>query len=104
MHELLNEMNPEDIQEQMEQMDVGQEALEKELDRALEQFKQLEWEVKMEEVVKELKKLAEKQEDLALESKKGEKSSEELKKEQEELNQGFKDARKDLEILRKKNE
>jgi len=104
MHELLNEMNPEDIQEQMEQMDVGQEALEKELDRALEQFKQLEWEVKMEEVVEELKKLAEKQEDLALESEKGEKSSEELKKEQEELNQGFKDVRKDLEDLRKKNE
>ena len=103
MQELMDEMNPEDLQEQMDQMEVGQDALEKELDRALEQFKQLEWEVQMEEAVDDLKKLAEKQRDLASESEKGEKSSEELQKEQEKLNDEFKDVQKNLEDLRKKN-
>ena len=46
MQEMLQDLSPEELQEQLDQMDVGQEALEKELDRALEQFKQLEWEVK----------------------------------------------------------
>ena len=104
MQELMKEMNPDDLQEQMDHMDVGQEALEKELDRALEQFKQLEWEIKMEEVVDELKKLEEKQRDLASKTEAGEKTSEELKKEQNKLNEEFEDLQKDLEDLRKKND
>ena len=54
MQRLMDEMDPEaleQIQEQLENMQVDQESLEKELDRALEQFKQLEYEVKMEEAI-----------------------------------------------------
>ena len=62
MQRLMDEMDPEagQIQEQLENMQVDQESL-KELDRALEQFKQLEYEVKMEEAIEDLKELAEKQ-------------------------------------------
>ena len=104
MQELMNEMDPDELQEQMDQMEVGQDALEKELDRALEQFKQLEWEIKMEAVVGDLKELAEKQKHLASESKESEKSAEELQKEQEKLNEEFEDLQKDLKDLRKKND
>ena len=104
MQELLDDMNPDDLREQIDQMDVGQDALEKELDRALEQFKQLEWEVKMEEAISDLEKLAEKQQKLSEESKEGSKSSEELLKEQEKLNEEFQKVQEELKDIKKKNE
>lgn len=103
MQEMLDDMDPEEIQEQLDQMDVGQDALEKELDRALEQFKQMEWEIKMEETVEKLKELAEKQGDLASETERGEKNKEELQKEQDELNKEFEEIQKELKELEKEN-
>jgi uncharacterized protein YaaN involved in tellurite resistance len=58
MQKLMEEMDPEmmeEMQEQLESMEVDQESLEKELDRALEQFKQLEYEVNLEEALDDLK-------------------------------------------------
>ena len=46
----------EKIEEQLDQMDLDQEALEQELDRALEQFKQLQWEQQMEDAISDLEK------------------------------------------------
>ena len=60
--EQLEEGDKEQIEEQLDQMDLDQESLEQELDRALEQFKQLQWEQKMEEAISDLEKLAEEQE------------------------------------------
>ena len=76
----MEDMNPDELQKQLDKMDVGQDALEKELDRALEQFKQLEWEVKMEELVEELRDLAEKQDDLAKKTEGEELPGDQLKK------------------------
>lgn len=104
MQELLDEMNPEELQQQLDQMDVGQDALEKELDRALEQFKQLEWEIKMEETIDKLEELAKKQKGLASETENKEKSPEELKEEQDKLNKEFEDIQKDLRELKKENQ
>lgn len=104
MQELLEEMDPEQLQKQLDQMDVGQDALEKELDRALEQFKQLEWEIKMEETISKLEELAEKQRDLASETENKEKSTEELKKQQDQINKEFEDVQKDLQELKKENQ
>jgi hypothetical protein len=104
MRELMNEMDPDEIQEHLDQMDVSQDALEKELDRALEQFKQLEWEAKMEETIDALNDLAEKQEELAEESENQSKTDEDLLKEQEELNRDFEEVQKDLKELEKMNE
>ncbi|MGB1122004.1 MAG: DUF4175 family protein, partial [Flavobacteriales bacterium] len=84
MQRLMDEMDPEaleQIQEQLENMQVDQESLEKELDRALEQFKQLEYEVNMEEAIEDLKELAEKQEELAEKTKNEESPSDSLKAE-----------------------
>ena len=63
MQKMMEELNKEELQEQIEQMNMSNEDLEKELDRALEQFKQLEWEMKMEDTIDEQKDLAKHQEE-----------------------------------------
>ena len=104
MEELMQEMDPEKMQEQLNEMELNHDAMEKELDRALEQFRQLEWETKMDEAIEDLKKLAEEQERLAEETDLGLMDPEELKAKQDSLNQAFDDLRKDLDQLEKDNQ
>jgi len=87
--EQLEEGDKEKIEEQLQKMDLDQEALEQELDRALEQFKQLQWEQKMEEVISDLEKLAEEQEALAEKTAEQEAPQEEMKARQDSLDQEF---------------
>lgn len=93
---LMNELNKEDIQDQLKKMDLSNEDLKKELDRALEQFKQLEWEKKMEQNIEKLKELSEKQEQLSKEAEKKETDPEKLKEEQERLNKEFEKLRDEI--------
>ena len=105
--EQLEEGDKEQIEEQLDQMDLDQESLEQELDRALEQFKQLQWEQKMEEAISDLEKLAEEQEALAEETDQGETPEEELAAKQDSLNKEFdkvKEALDDAEKLNKELE
>ncbi|NNE56106.1 MAG: DUF4175 domain-containing protein, partial [Flavobacteriales bacterium] len=104
LERLMEELDMDEIQEQIEQMDMSTEDMEKELDRVLEQFKQLEFEQKMEEAVEELEKLAEEQEKLAEESKDKEADPEELKEKQDELNEKFEEWEKEMEDIEKLNE
>ena len=104
MEELMQEMDPEKMQEQLNEMELNHDAMEKELDRALEQFRQLEWETKMDEAIEDLKKLAEEQKMLAEETDLGLMDPEELKAKQDSLNQAFEELRKDLDQLEKDNQ
>ena len=104
MEELMEEMDPEKMQEQLNEMELNHDAMEKELDRALEQFRQLEWETKMNEAIEDLKKLAEEQKMLAEETDLGLMDPEELKAKQDSLNQAFDTLRKDLDQLEKDNQ
>lgn len=106
MQKLLEEMEPDldQIQEQLESLQVDQESLEKELDRALEQFKQMEWEVGMEEALDDLTELAEKQLELAEETRNEQAPTEELKTRQDSLNQAFDELTERLENLEQKND
>jgi len=103
LEKMMEELNKEDIQEKLKEMEMSPEDLEKELDRALEQFKQMEVEQKIEDSIEKLKELAEKQEELSKESEEGKKESEELKKEQEELNKEFDQLKEDMKELDKLN-
>jgi hypothetical protein len=103
MEELMQEMDPEKLQEQLNEMELNHDAMEKELDRALEQFRQLEWETKMDEAVEDLKKLAEEQRKLAEETEFGLRDPEDLKATQDSLNQAFEELRKELDQLEKDN-
>lgn len=104
LQRLMEELNKEDLQDQLEKMDLSNEDLEKELDRALEQFRQLEWEQKMEKAIEDLKKLGEKQEELGEKTEKKDTTPEELKKEQEALNKEFEDLKKELDQIEELNE
>ena len=107
MQRLMDQLDPESleqIQEQLQNMQVDQESLEKELDRALEQFKQLEYEVKMEEAIEDLNELAEKQAELAEQTRNEEEPNDRLKAEQDSLNQAFEEIQKRLDELDKANE
>ncbi len=104
MEELMQEMDPEKMQEQLNEMELNHDAMEKELDRALEQFRQLEWETKMDEAIDDLKKLADAQKMLAEETDLGLMTPEELKAKQDSLNQAFEGLRKDLDQLEKDNQ
>jgi hypothetical protein len=104
MQRLMEELNKEEIQKELDKMDLNNEDLEKELDRALEQFKQLEFEQKMEKTIDKLEKLAKEQEKLANESEKKEANSEDLKTKQDSLNKEFEELQKEMDELEKLNE
>lgn len=104
MQRLMEELNKDEIQKELDKMDLSNEDLEKELDRALEQFKQLEFEQKMEKAIEKLEKLADEQEKLSEQSEQKNADSEELKKEQERLNEEFKEMEKELDELEKLNQ
>lgn len=104
IQKMMEKLDKEEIQEQLEEMSMSNEDMEKELDRAMEQFKQLEWELKMEDTIEKLEELAIKQKELAEETKKGEKPLEELKEKQDKLNEEFEELKEDLEELEKMNE
>ncbi|MEO5907362.1 MAG: DUF4175 family protein, partial [Saprospiraceae bacterium] len=104
MEELMKEMEKEGTIEMMEQFEMEDEDLEKELDRMLELFKQLEVEAAMEQAIEKLEELAEKEEKLSEETEGEKKENEELKKEQEALNKEFDQLQKDMQEMEKKNE
>lgn len=102
--EQIEEGDKEQIEQQLERMDLDQESLEQELDRALEQFKQLQWEQKMEEAISDLEELAKEQEALAEDTEKGETPEKELQDRQDSLNQEFDRIKEALEDAEKLNE
>ncbi len=104
IEDLMEELNKDEMMEAMEDFEMDDEEMEKELDRLLELFKQLELEKELEEQIDKLEELAEEQEELSEETEGEEKSQEELEKEQEEINEEFEDIKEKLEELEKKNE
>lgn len=105
LERLMEEFNKEDAKEVLEKINLSNEELEKELDRTLELYKQMEFEQKLEESIKKLEELAQKQEELAKETKESKDAKpEELSKKQEELKNEFKSIQKDIENLKMKNE
>lgn len=109
LEKMLEELQKKDALDKMEDMQMSNENLEKELDRMLELFKKLEFDQKLEETADKLDKLAQKQEELAKQQEKNQdgkdaKNADDLKKQQEELKEELKEAKKDVEDLKKLNE
>lgn len=100
-----------DMEKLLDQMKQNSGNMEKELDRALELFKQLQLESKVEQAAEEMKKVIEEQQQLLKDTEQTEKesknksnagdskSTEELAKEQEEVAQDFKEVEKKLEEI-----
>lgn len=104
MEEMMDQLTKDKAQELLEDMKFSAEDLEKELDRSLELFKQLEFEQKLEQTKERLEELAKEQDKLSEESLNKDSDKDELAQKQEELSKEFNDLKKDLEELEKQNE
>lgn len=103
IEELMQELNKDNALEMMEQFEMDNETVEKEMDRLLELYKSLEMEKEIQETIEQLEELAEKQEELAEETEKQEKPQDQLEKEQEELNKEMEDIEKKMDELQEEN-
>ena len=100
LKQLLEEdQNNESIQKKLSDLERKDSQYEKELDRALELFKQLQFDQKMEQAIQDLEDLATRQEELSEEAMDGEKSNEELAENQQDINDEFQKLQEDLEDL-----
>lgn len=104
LEEMMQKLDKNTLNNEIEKLDLSNKDIEKDLDRSLELFKQLEFEQKLDDVKNKLEKLAENQEKLADETQQKKESNEELGKKQDELNKEFNDLKKDLDELKKKDE
>lgn len=104
LKELMDDMNKDDILEQLDEMEYKAEDLEKEMDRTLELFKNMELDQKLENLEQQLEDLAKEQEELAKQTENKELSPEELKEKQDELNKKFEEIQKDIDEIKEKNE
>jgi hypothetical protein len=104
LEKMLDKLNKDKLKEKLDEMKLTNEDIEKELDRSLELFKQLEFEQNLRENIDKAKELSEKQEKLSEESLDKNKDAEELKQKQEELSKEFDELKKDMDKLKEKNE
>ena len=96
----------EDFQNVLDQLSNKEKNLEKELERALEMFKRLKYEDKLDKTIQKIEELSKEQEKLSEETgnKKSEQQQEDLLKQQEELSEEFEEIKKETEELDKLNQ
>nr|WP_184180152.1 DUF4175 family protein [Rhabdobacter roseus] len=113
LEKLLEQKQSERMSNMLEKLRNKENNLEKELERTLNLFKKMQMEQKMENVVKNLEQLADKEEKLAEESQKNDKNknsedkknkNEELKKEQEKIKEDFEKAKEAIDDIEKMSE
>ena len=104
LEKLLDEMSKEKTEDLLEKINLNNKELEKDLDRSLELYKQMEFEEKLDNTLKNLEKLAKEEKNLSEKTKDAsKKDQEELKQKQDELNKKFEDVKKDMQDLKEKN-
>jgi hypothetical protein len=104
LEKLMQTMDKDKMQEQLEKMKLSNKDLEKELDRTLELFKQMEFDKKLTDTKDRLDKLQEDQQKLSEKSEQKKSDAKELENKQEKMNKEFEDIRKELNDLEKKND
>jgi hypothetical protein len=101
---LQEEQDKNKLQDVLEKINDKDDNLEKEIERALEMFKQLQVEQKIDQAINKLNELSKKQEALSEKTTKKEDTPEKLNEEQKKLNEEFKEIQKDLKELKDLNE
>jgi len=105
LQKLLNEeQNSEKIQDLLNEIYKKEENLLKELERTLELFKRMKFDYKLEENIKKLEELTQKQDELAEESLDKVNDTDSLSQEQDNLKEDFEDFEKDMEELQELNQ
>jgi hypothetical protein len=119
LNKMLDKLDKNQVQEKLEELKLSNKDMEKELDRTLEAFKQMEVEQKMQQAIDKLDDIKNKQDELKKETE-GNKGKEEakekegakdaktdnqkLEEKQKELNKKFDDLKKDIKDLEQKND
>jgi hypothetical protein len=104
LQKMLENIDKDKVAEMLEKMKDDSKGLEKELDRNLELFKQLEVEQKLQQSIDKLDKLAEDQKKLGEETNEAKKENlDKLNEKQDDLNKQFDQLKDDLNELEKKN-
>lgn len=94
----------EQLQQLMEQINRRNKNVQQEIDRAMELYKKLKLDYEIAENIKNLENLAEKQENLADETKEGKRKEGDLLKDQNNINKSFDEAQKQLDKLQEMNQ
>ena len=104
LQKLMEKVDKEKVSQMLDKMKMDNKDLEKQLDRSLELFKQLEFEKKLQETIDKLNKLADDQNKLEQETRDSKKDeNQQLLDKQEKINEEFKKVKEDLDDLEKKN-
>ena len=104
IQQLLEKNNKNQTQQELSKMQLDNKNLQKELDRILELYKQLEFDQKLTESIDKLNKLAEKQNQLKEQTEENKGNFSELNKQQTEIKQSFENIKKELKEVAEKNE
>lgn len=110
LQKMMEKLDKNQVQEKLEEIKLTNKDIEKELDRNLEAFKQLELEQKMQNAIDKLDDLKNKQDQLnkktqkAANEKNNDEKNADLNKKQDELNKDFDKLKEDLKELEKKNQ
>ena len=104
IEKLLEKNNTNQTREELSKMQMDNKSLQKELDRILELYKQLEFEQKLSETIEKLSELAKEQEALSEKSVEKNQDIQKLKDEQNVLKQEFNELKDELNKLEQKNE
>jgi len=99
LEELMKNQDPEELEKNMEQLEMSTEDMKKQLDRTMETLKKMQVNEKIDDLEKQLKELAEEQEKLSEESKKGEKVTDQQKEDQKEIDKKFEGLKEELKEL-----
>ena len=103
LQDLLEKMNKKEMKNVLDRIEQENTDIEKELDRNLELYKELEFEQKLEEAIEKIDKIIEKQRELQKETEDKNSNTEELSKTQEELQKDFQKLEEEIKNLEKKN-
>lgn len=110
LQKMMEKLDKNQVQEKLEEIKLTNKDIEKELDRNLEAFKQLELDQKMQNAIDKLDELKTKQDELnketqkAAEEKNNDQKNADLNKKQDELNKDFNKLKENLKEIEKKNE
>lgn len=105
LNKLLDKLDKNQVQQKLEELKLSNKDMEKELDRTLEAFKQMEVEQKMQQAIDKLDELKNKEDAINKETENSKQKADDkqLEQKQNELNKQFDDLKKDIKEMEEKN-
>ena len=100
---LLDKIDKNQVTQMLEKMKMSNKDIEKQLDRSLEMFKQIEFDKELTETIEKLKKLSDQQKTLSDKTETKTENKEQIKEEQKEIGKQFEDVKKKMDNLEEKN-